>query len=138
MGVEENKANDLRFWNEALSQHRLEVFDEVFAPDFVDHDALPGQGPGVEGARAIFVELWAALPDLTYKVEDLIAADDRVVVRWSAVGTHEGEIWGAPPSGKTVNGKGITINRYEDGKIVESWTEYDTARFMRDLGLLPS
>jgi predicted ester cyclase len=79
-----------------------------------------------------------AFPDLHFTIEDIFAAGDKVVMRWSATGTFENEIMGIQPtheSGEPVGG--INIDRFENGKIVETWGQWDTLRFLRNIGALP-
>jgi predicted ester cyclase len=71
-------------------------------------------------------------------VEDQIVAGDKVVERWSTVGTHEGEFMGIPATGNKVTVTGIDISRLEDGKVVEHWTEMDVMGMMQQLGAVPS
>jgi steroid delta-isomerase-like uncharacterized protein len=131
------KAAELRYWSEVMNEHRLDAIDALLAEDVVDHGALPGQGPGRDGVRDALAQFFRGSPDVRYDIDDLIAADDRVVTRWSAVGTHAGEIFGAAPTGRRVTGTGISINRYEDGRIVEMWMEFDSDALMRQLRAAP-
>ena len=71
------------------------------------------------------VFLRAAFPDLRFIIEDEVVAGDKVVVRWTAVGTHLGDFHGIPPSGRTVTWTGIDLVRLEDDRIVELWGNYD-------------
>jgi steroid delta-isomerase-like uncharacterized protein len=79
----------------------------------------------------------AAFPDLQFTVEDIIDQDDRVVIRWSSRGTHQGELMGLAPTGKIVTVTGISIDRFADGKVAESWTNWDVLGLMRQLGAAP-
>lgn len=59
-------------------------------------------------------------------------------MRWSAVGTFENELMGFAPTGEKRDPiEGIGISRFEGGKVVETWTQWDTLRFMKDLGAIP-
>ncbi len=70
--------------------------------------------------------------------EDVVAEGDRVVVRWSAQGSHEGELMGIPATGKPVKVTGIDISRIVAGKIVEAWGEFDGMGIMQQIGAIPS
>src|SRR5918999_3118439 len=124
---EANKAVSRRVF-EIFNSGDVDLFDEIVTPDFVNHD--PSAAPGVEGAKQQTLLYRSAFPDLEVRVEDQIAEGDRVVSRWSARGTHRGDLLGIAPTGKQTTATGITIDRLEGGKIVESWTNWDT------LGLL--
>jgi steroid delta-isomerase-like uncharacterized protein len=80
----------------------------------------------------------AAFPDTRMVIEDQVVKGDEVVTRWTATGTHKGELMGMPPSGKHVRVAGITIDRLEGGKIVEYWSSFDQLGMLRQLGAIPS
>lgn len=80
---------------------------------------------------------FTAFPDLKRPVVDLVAEGDRVVARWTSVGTHDGVWMGIPPSGKEVRTSGITIFRLGNGKIVEEWSESDMRAMLQQVGALP-
>jgi predicted ester cyclase len=127
---EENKQITLRWIDEMCGQRNLGVGDEIFAADLIDHNPAPDQAQGPEGQKQVLRELWEAFPDFHTQADDVIAQGDRVVVRWSASGTHEGSYYGIAPTGKKITYSGIDIVRIERGKIVERWG------FSDDLGLL--
>jgi predicted ester cyclase len=77
-----------------------------------------------------------AFPDLRLTVEDQVAEGDKVVTRWRGEMTHLGELGGVPPTGNRVTISGITIDRFEDGKIVEAWRSMDTLALLRGIGAL--
>ena len=79
-----------------------------------------------------------ALPDLTYTVEDQIAEGDKVTTRYTMAGTHQGEFFGVPGSGKRIEISGINVDRFdESGKMVEEWASYDLLGAMRQAGAMP-
>jgi steroid delta-isomerase-like uncharacterized protein len=132
---EENKAKVRRLLEEGFSQGNAEVADEVLDPDFVCYDPNSESGE-VRGAQTIKGEIEYfrnALSDLTYTIEDQIAEGDKVVTRYTLSGTHQGELFGVPASGEPVRMAGIVIDRFEDGKIVEEWPEYDLLGAMRQI-----
>jgi predicted ester cyclase len=112
--------------------------DEHFAPDFVIHNTFPGMASDVEGTKEWNAVILQAIPDYHVKIDDQIAENDKVVTRWTARGTHKGEFQGIAPTGKKVVVSGMTISRYVDSKIAESWVELDTLDLMRQLGAHPS
>ena len=73
---------------------------DLVAPDFLDHDPLPGQPAGVEGAEYVVSTMHGAHPDLRFTIDDLVAEDDRVTVRWTMRGTNTGPLFGRPPTGQ--------------------------------------
>jgi steroid delta-isomerase-like uncharacterized protein len=118
-----------------FTRGELEAVDEYLAPDFVDHNpTIPGQTGDRESMRSAAELFRAAFPDWRSTVEDLIAADDKVVERFTARGTHESELMHIPPTGRVASLSGINIFRLRDGKIVERWGVLDQFGFMQQLG----
>jgi len=139
MSAESNKALARRLMEEAFNAGNIDVVDELVATGFVNHDAAaPESTVGLDAAKASIEGYRAAFPDLRITVEDQIADDDRVVTRWSAKGTHQGELMGMPATGKQSTVTGITIDRIVDGRIAESWTNWDTLGMLQQLGVVPA
>jgi predicted ester cyclase len=137
---EENKAQVRRLLEEGFSQGNTEVVDDVLNPDFVCYDPNSESGE-VRGSETIKGEIEYfrnAVPDLTYTVEDQITEGDKVVTRYMASGTHQGEFFGVAPTGERITMSGIMIDRFEGGKMVEEWPEYDLLGVMRQLGAVPA
>jgi steroid delta-isomerase-like uncharacterized protein len=134
----DNAATARRVLEEAFGQGNLEVIDEVCANDFVGHDPVAGD-QDKEGVKQTIAAYREAFPDLSFEIEDVIEAGDRVVIRWTATGTFENELMGQQPTGETGQPiEGIGIDRFnEDGEIAESWGQWDTLQFMRDIGAIP-
>jgi predicted ester cyclase len=131
-----------RFWTEVWNDNKLDVIDEIFHENFVDHGLAPGltkQGP--EGAKEAVMQFRTAFPDLTLTVDDLLVEGDKVLTRWTAVGTHDGPLNNPqgqiPPTGKKGVVLGMTLNRVEDGKIIEAWDNFDTIGMLQQLGVIP-
>ena len=138
VSTEDNKAI-LRAHAEALfNQKRLDQMDEFFAPDYIDHAALPGQGPGLEGAKQKWAMYLAAFPDMRATIEQMVAEEDQVGVRWTVEGTHRRELLGIRPTGKHVRFTGISIYRLAGRKIAEQWEQMDRLDLMRQLGVVPT
>jgi steroid delta-isomerase-like uncharacterized protein len=112
--------------------------DDVVAADAVDHDPYnPYADEGREGLKKVIAMYRGAFPDLRLTIEDQIAEGDKVVTRWSATGTHQGELMGTPATGKTTNVTGIGIDRIENGQVVEAWGNWDALGMFQQLGLAP-
>ena len=108
------------------------------APEFLDHASLPGQAPGLEGWKKKWAMYLAGIPDLRVTIQELVAEADKVAVRRSYAGTHQGELLGVPPTGKQVRIGGISIFRLAEGKIAEQWEQLDRLALMQQLGVLPT
>jgi len=134
---QENIATSRRFIEEAFNQGNLDVIDELSGDGFVDHDPMMGD-QDVDAVKQTIGTYRDAFPDIHITIEDIFDAGDKVVYRWTGQGTFENEMMGLQPTheqGDPV--KGITIDRYEGGKVVETWTQWDTLTFMRDIGAIP-
>lgn len=134
---EENKAIARRIFEEVWGAYNLDKVEEYYAADLIDHNELPGFPPGREGVKASVSMFASALSDNDIAVEDQIAEGDKVVTRWSSTATHTGELLGIPATGKRIKVTGINIDRFEGGKVVESWGEYDSMGLMQQLGAVP-
>ena len=138
MSAEENKALVRRYAEEVVNRRNLDLLDEIFAPEFVLYGADPDQVSGVEDLKQFFVMLHSGFPDFQGTIEDLFAAEgDKVVLRFTFRGTHQGEFMGVGPTGKQVTMPGIDIFRIVDGKIVELWGQEDMLSMMQQLGAIP-
>lgn len=128
-----------RAMDEVWNRGDYSGLDEFVARDLVVHTATPGQElHGHEGVRQFYTMLRAAFPDIHFAIEDQIAADDRVVTRWSARATHQGTFNGIPPTGREITVTGIDIDRLASGKVVECWPQMDELGLLRQLGVIPS
>ena len=135
---EENKALIRRFFQEVWDNKNLDIFDELVAADSVDHELPPGLPSGREGGKAYLGIFLTAFPDTNMTIEDQMADGDRVVTRWTAVGTHTAELMGIPATNKQVTVPGIDIHRIVAGKIVEHWGQFDQMGMMQQLGVIPA
>ena len=122
MSAEENRTLIQRVFAEGFNQGRLTVVDEVFAPNFVDR-STPSQPPGTEGVKEYISAVRTGFPDIAVTIEDLIATEERIVVRTTWRGTHLGAYEKLTPTGKQVMRTMIQIFHVEDGKLCEEWSE---------------
>jgi steroid delta-isomerase-like uncharacterized protein len=118
-----------------LNTHDPDLVDAFVATDYRNHNAFVDDGR--EANRQFWAAFFAALPDLTATMEDLVISGDRVVGRFIYRGTHLGEFMGIPPSGRHVEMRSIDIWRVADGLFVEHWDELNTLEFFQQLGALP-
>ncbi len=121
MSVEEdNKALVRRFTEEVANQGNLDVADELLAPNFVDHDVIPGKVGGIEDVKRWIAERRASFSDLHFSIEEQIAEGDKVVTRIISSGTHDrNEYRGLAPRGARITMETVNIYRVVEGKIVE-------------------
>jgi predicted ester cyclase len=123
VSLEENKAlvsrEQAELWNHTGN---LGAAEELFVPE------------QAEAAKQEAADFRQGFPDVVSTVEDLIAEGDKVVARWRARATHQGEYTSIPPTGKEVEFTGISVYHVEAGKIVQSWTVEDELGLMRQIG----
>jgi steroid delta-isomerase-like uncharacterized protein len=137
MSVATNKTLVTRLFDDDLSGGDEDVAAEIIHPDFFDHTNPPGMQHGLAGHEAIVRLFRAAFPDQAWRIEDLIAEGDKVVARSTMTGTHTGDFFGIPPTGKAVAVTGVHIVRVADGRIIEHLGNNDDLGLMRQLGAIP-
>ena len=121
---EQNKEIVLRLYENTDNQN-FEAVISAFAPDAPINASGRFQHIHAEDFRPIFPVWFTAFPDYTHHIQDVIAQEDKVVVRIMFSGTHEGDFFNAPPTGKPMQYLGIHIHHLKNGKIVESWVLED-------------
>ena len=137
MSTEENKALVRRAYEEFINQRNLDRLGEFFAPDYVGH--VPGMPDiqGIEGLKQVAMLFFSAFPDLHVTLEDVIAEGDKLSVRHTWRGTHQGELMGVPPTGKEVTFIGIDVYHTANGKLKEEWSGLDMLGLLQQLGAIP-
>jgi steroid delta-isomerase-like uncharacterized protein len=133
----QNKNIVTSFIDALFTKGDLGAVDEYLAGDYVDHDPPMGFPASREGMRSAAAAFRAAFPDWHSDIGFYVEEGDLVVENFTASGTQQGEIFGVPPSGRTVSLPGINIWRVRDGRIVERWGRLDDLGLMRQLGLVP-
>ena len=138
MSTDENKALVRRAYEELVNRGNLAHIEELVHEDYVDHTHAPGWPTDREGLRQQVAYFRSAFPDLHVTLEELIAEGDTVAVRQTMRGTHRGEFFGIPPTGRQVAVTGISLYRVANGKIVEEWWQEDLLGLMQQLGAIPA
>ena len=136
MSREQNIATQERL-GQAISSGQLDVLNDIFAPNVVEHDPAPDQGPGPRGFVHFFETLRGAFPDLTVTPEHMVTDEDNVAIAYTISGTHQGDFLGVAPTGKHISARGVQIGRFADGKIVERWGSSDELGILHQLGAAP-
>ncbi|HEX3427096.1 MAG TPA: ester cyclase family protein [Acidimicrobiales bacterium] len=135
---EEAKAVIRRWNDEGWSGGNYDLAQEIIAPVMTVHGA-GGQavGMGPDGLVDLIRTWRTAFPDGRMTVDDLIVEGDLVGIRNTWHGTHTGDFYGIPATGKTVHVTSIGIDRVKDGQVVEGWGELDMIGMMQQLGAMP-
>jgi predicted ester cyclase len=140
MTLEQNKAL-VRRWLEAINAADVGVTDEVFSPDCIRrqiyHASMTRVGRGPQAIKRRIGEWLVAFPDWQFTVEDMLAEGDVVMTRCTVRGTHRGELFGLPPTGREVAYTEILISRVAEGRIIEQSVLIDRLGLLQELGALP-
>jgi len=136
MSEGQNKKVFERVIEEAYNKGNVDVLNEVFAPNFVEHQAgiVP---PTMEGVKHSIAFLRGAFPDMKLTIEEIIASGDKTWARITGRGTHQGPFMGFAPTGKSIVVTVMDVCRYENGQIVEHWGVADQLAVMAQIGALP-
>jgi predicted ester cyclase len=135
---EKNKRIARRVLEELFEKGNLDATDELIHPEFVNHEAPPGNPQGRQGIKETTSWLRGLWGPMRADIEDMIGEGDKVVARVTMHGRHVGEFLGQPPTGKEFATKQIHIWRIEDGKVIEHWSVRDDLGQALQLGLLPA
>jgi steroid delta-isomerase-like uncharacterized protein len=142
MGAEQdrNKEAVRRLYQEIWNEGRIDQADQYVHEDFEDHPPTRFWDLNLRGPRALtdaVVQFHAAMPDFHDEPEQIVAEGDRVVYLGQISGTLQGEVFGFPPTGKSMKVWGVNFFRMEDGKVRERWGQFDVLGMVSQLGLAP-
>jgi steroid delta-isomerase-like uncharacterized protein len=138
MSTEANKALIRRGYEEMVMGGNFDNLEELFHDDYVDHTQPPGWPTDRDGLRKLVEYFRSAFPDIHVTIEDIVAEGDIVMHRQTMRGTHLGEFFGIPPTGKSVVMTGTHLFRVADGKLIEHHANNDDLGMLRQLGAIPS
>jgi predicted ester cyclase len=133
MNTAQNKETVRRLYEDCLNKRNYALMPEIIAADFTGE----GNTVGPEGFEHTIKPLVGSFPDILWKVEDLVAEGDEVVVRHSWTGTQKGVYHGIAASSKSVTNEGMVIFQFKDNKIVHAWVQTDRLGFLQQLGVVP-
>jgi len=138
--AEETNRNIVRRWiEEGLTKGNMAVGAEVFAPDCrIRLAGVPQEMRGPDALVAFLGPIAGAFPDLRVSIDEQVAEGDRLVTRWTATGTHKGDLMGAEPTGKQVTFSGVACDRLDGGRVVERWEIMDQLGLLQQVGLVPT
>jgi len=123
---------------EKFNAHDVSDYDERIAPDFVNHNAAPGTPTGPEGQRQVAARLYEAFPDLTFEIEEIFVAENRVAVLGWMNGTQKGQFGPFPPTGKAYRTRHVHTFRFDDrGMVKEHLAVRDDVSMLQQLGHIP-
>jgi steroid delta-isomerase-like uncharacterized protein len=123
---------------ELFNQGNMDLIDDLFTDDYVEHVTLPSLPPGRDGLRIFVPMLRAAFPDLEYSVVNQYRDGETHVGHVQVTGTMQGDLFGMPATGKSATWEEIHIARLRDGKLLEHWAVQDQLGMLQQLGLAPA
>ena len=132
MSIEENKNIVRRIFDDAFNLGNTSFMNDAIAQNYIDHSPIPAPVPGPEGFAKRAVALSTAFVEEAVFGE-FLAEGDLVAFTWIFHGTHKDTFAGVPATGKKVTLSGINIERLQDGKIVEHWSQFDLAGLMKQI-----
>ncbi|MGE5378654.1 MAG: ester cyclase [Bacteroidota bacterium] len=138
MSTEQNKSIVRRWVEEGWNKGNAALIDQLFTPDFYQHETGPETVTSSEALKQFHAGYLAAIPDLQFTVDDLVAEGDRVAWRFQATGHQNGPLMGVPASGKAVAVTGIIIFRFEGSRIAEAWLNLDVLGLLQQVGIIPA
>lgn len=128
-----------RLYEEVWNNRKFAVVNELISTSHALHGPnMSGSEIGPEAYQRQFAGWLAGFPDLRMTIEDTVGENDKIVVAWTISGTHKGEFRGIPATNKKVSVEGITINHVADGKIMDSFVNWDALGLMQQLGVVPA
>jgi steroid delta-isomerase-like uncharacterized protein len=120
---------------ELYSKGNMSIVDDIVSDDYVYR--APGlEVCGPKGLKEFVTEYRSAFPDLNVHIDDMIIDGEKVATRFTINGTHKGDFDGLAPTNKKVTATGILVSRYENGKLVEDWDQFDNYSLMQQLGVI--
>ena len=135
--VENNIKKYVSVWDEIINKGNLDLFNEDnFTPNIFIH-ASPQNIIGIADTRTFYANYVTGFSDIQFTVNDCFGQDDKLVKHWTFKGTHTGDFFGIPATGKAVSVEGVTLVRMDNGKIAEEQDFFDNLEFMQQLGLIP-
>ena len=120
-------------WDEIMNKGKLDMFNDSYFTQDVAMHASPTDVIGIDSASFL-----TGFSDIQFTIKDVFGQGDKLVKHWNFKGTHTGDFFGIPATGKTVDLDGTTLVRMSNGKIAEERDFYDNLDFMTQLGLIPS
>jgi steroid delta-isomerase-like uncharacterized protein len=131
------KAIVRRLYEEVWNNRRLEVVNEIISPSHaLQGPNFFGSSIGPEAYKRQVLRFLEGYPDLHWTIEDTIAEKDKVVACWTISGTHKGDYMGVPATNKRVSVDGVTIHHIANGKIMDSYSNWDALGMMQQLGVV--
>ena len=132
--IDDAKAVVRRSTEEVQNRGNFDVFEELFADDFVDHTPQPDTTPDKAGVRKLYSYIRAAFPDFHAEIHWQLADGDRVTTHKTYHGTHEGYFLGVAPTHRQIHFETVDVMRVQNGKITDHWGVGNLLSLMQQIG----
>ena len=124
-----------RLFEEVWNNKNMAAIDELVAAEYIHHDPqTPKFSDGRDGYKQLVAFYLNAFPDSHFTIDQEIQEGETVVTRWTVTGTHRGDLATLPATGKTFSVTGISVARLQNGRLLESWNNWDALGLMQQLG----
>jgi len=127
-----------RIFEDVWNRKNLTAIDDLMSADYIHHDAGTIAASGIDGYRQFVTSYLNAFPDARFTIDAAFTDGQNEITRWTVSGTHEGELAGIPRTGRRFSVTGISIARIVNGRIAESWNNWDALGLMQQLGVVPA
>jgi len=138
MSTDTNKAIVRRIVQQMWNEQRHDLIEEFFSENVIEHIIGTPSTTGLDSIKDGLAISLKAFPDLQLRIDDEFAEGDKVVLRWTLRGTHQGELMGIPATGKKVTHSGFGVYRMDNAKVAELWFLADNMGLMQQLGVIPT
>lgn len=125
-------------WDEIMNKGKLELFNDSNFTTDVTFFMKPANVVGIDSARAFYSNFLTGFSNIQFTIKDVFGQGEKLVKHWNFKGTHTGDFFGIPATGKAVDLDGSTIVLMRNGKIATEQDFYDNMDFMTQLGLMPA
>jgi steroid delta-isomerase-like uncharacterized protein len=125
-------------WDDIINNGNLELMDASHFTEDITMIANPENIVGIEDFKAYYSNFVTGFSDVEFSMVDVFGQGDKIVKHWNFKGTHSGDFFGMPATGKIVNVEGTTLVKMKDGKIAQEQDFMDNMIFMQQLGVISS
>ena len=136
MNNEDRKKSVIEAWAAAWDRGEVDALDALLSPEYRRRSSSTDAGMTLQEFKASIVATRSAFPDLVTTIDEIMAEDDRVALRWHSSGKHAGSFLGVPPTHRTVEVHGSTFARFENDKVVEEYVTWDPRAMLAALGII--
>ena len=136
--VQDNIKMYSQTWDNIINKGDLDLINNTNFTDSITLITSPENIVGIDDFKAYYANFVTGYSDVEFTIEDVFGQDDKIVKHWRFKGTHTGDFFGMPATGKMVDVDGVTLVEMKDGKIAQEQDFFDNLVFMQQLGIVSS